>query len=105
MANVYASTEQPSVQIGRLGLVTVWVRSDSEREALQHARTIIDSRRYQSVKDISIYLEGPSTLPEAGGSADGGVGAGYLGMMHQAMERGDGLFELWYPEEPNEPRG
>jgi hypothetical protein len=31
--------------------------------------------------------------------------AGYLNMRQQAIDNGDGLFELWYPEEPNESRG
>ncbi len=104
MANVHAGANQPNAQSGQLGLVTVWVRSNSETEALDRARSIIDGRRYGSVNELSIYLEQASTLPEAARPSDEGTGAGYLGMRQQAMERGDGLFELWYPNEPNESR-
>jgi hypothetical protein len=105
MANVRAGVDQANAQRGRLGLVTVWVRSDSQQDALDRARQIISRRGYESANEPTIYLEQASTLPAAGDTSQLGMRAGYLNMRQQAIDHGDGLFELWYPEEPNESRG
>lgn len=102
MANVRAGDAQPNAHPGQLGLVTVWVRSDSEEEALSCARTVMAARRYQSVAELTVYLEQTSTLPAADDSGQAGLRAGYLSMRQEAIGRGDGLFELWYPEEPTD---
>ena len=102
MANVRAGTEQPNAQPGQLGLVTVWVRSETENAALERARHIIDARQYESVAELTTYLEQTTSLPAADELGQADTRGGYLDMRQQAINRGDGLFELWYPEEPNE---
>lgn len=101
MANVQAGAGQPNAKPGQLGLVTVWVRSDSEEQALSRARDIIQARNYQSAGELTIYLEETTTLPAAADPPERGTRGGYLNMRHEATERGDGLFELWYPAAPN----
>lgn len=103
MANVRAGADQPNATRGQLGLVTVWVRSDTEDRARDHAHRIISERGYESVGELNTYREEASTLPATDDSGQTGTRAGYLGMRQEAIERGDGLFELWYPDEPNGP--
>ena len=96
MANVRAGAGQPKCEPGQLGLVTIWVQSASEHDAVERARRVIAGRHYQSVEELTTYREQSAHLPGATGPVDA---SGYLGMRQQAMEHGDGLFELWYPEE------
>lgn len=105
MGNVRAGAGQPNAQRGQLGLVTVWVRSASEQDALERARRIMAGRHYESVSDLTTYLEQTSTLSAAEDSSEGGgTRTGYLNMRQDAMERGDGLFEVWYPEGVDDSR-
>lgn len=97
MANVRAGAGQPKCEAGQLGLVTIWVQSDSEDDALERARRVIAGRDYQSVEELTTYREQSTHLPGATGPA--GDAAGYFSMRQQAVEQGDGLFELWYPDE------
>jgi hypothetical protein len=80
------------------------VRSDGEDRARERAHEIISERRYESIGELATYREEAATLPATDESGETGVRGGYLGMRQQAIDRGDGLFELWYPEEPDEPR-
>ena len=97
MANVRAGDGQPKCARGQLGLVTVWVQSASEDDALERARRVIAERHYQSVEELTTYREQSAQLPGATGPV--GDAAGYLTIRQEAMEHGDGLFELWYPDE------
>ena len=97
MANVRAGAGQPKCEPGQLGLVTVWVQSASEDDALARARRVIADRQYQAVEELTTYREQSTHLPGATGPA--GDAAGYFNMRQDAMEHGDGLFELWYPQE------
>jgi hypothetical protein len=102
MANVRAGADQPNAERGQLGLVTVWVRSDSESDALERARRVVEERGYESVAKLTAYLEQTSSLASVDELGQADTRGGYLDMRQQAINRGDGLFELWYPEEPNE---
>jgi hypothetical protein len=89
------SEQQPAGEPGQAGLATVWVRSQSEEEALRHAREVIDSRRYQSVGELTIFQEESSGLLGAGEEEP--QNAGYTSLREKALARGDGLFEIWFP--------
>lgn len=90
-------------QPGQPGLATVWVQSDSAENALQRAQLVIDSRRYQWVGELTLFLEESTHTPPAADagaeSADKGdaLAAGYSTMKEKALARGDGLFEIWFP--------
>ena len=87
--------QQPVSEPGQAGLATVWVRSESEEEALRHARQVIDSRRYQSTGELTIFQEQSSGLLGAG--EEDPQNAGYTSMRDKALAHGDGLFEIWFP--------
>jgi hypothetical protein len=96
ITEVRAGTEQHSAgQPGQAGLATVWVRSESEADALGHARQVIESRRYQSTGELTIFQEESSGLLGAGEEEP--QNAGYTSMRDKALARGDGLFEIWFP--------
>lgn len=96
ITEVRAGTEQHAAgQPGQAGLATVWVRSESEEDALCHAREVIESRRYQSTGELTIFQEESSGLLGAG--EEDPQNAGYTSMRDKALARGDGLFEIWFP--------
>ena len=96
ITDVRAGTEQQSTcEPGQAGLATVWVRSDSEENALRHAREVIDSRHYQSVGELTIFQEGSSGL--LGDGEEDPQAVGYTSIRDKALARGDGLFEIWLP--------
>lgn len=96
IAEVCASARQRNCEKGQRGLATVWVRSETEEGALREARKIIDTRSYQSVGDLSVYLEHTHGLPSSSGEGDP-LAAGYTSMKEKALSSGDGLFEIWFP--------
>ena len=104
ITEIRAGAEQQSgSQPGQPGLATVWVRSDSQEEALRCAREVIESRRYQSVGALTVFQEesthASSPTPGDAGSADeeDALASGYSNMKEKALARGDGLFEIWFP--------
>lgn len=92
MTNVRAGAEQRGCTPGQTGLATVWVRSDSEEHALEQARQIIGTRRYEAFGELTAFCEDLGD----GGTQDP-VAAGYTSMKQRALSQGDGLFELWFP--------
>jgi hypothetical protein len=96
ITEVRAGAEQQTATApGQAGLATVWVRSGSEEEALRHAREVIDSRRYQSVGELTVFQEQSSGM--LGDGEEEPQNAGYTSMRDKALARGDGLFEIWFP--------
>jgi hypothetical protein len=97
ITEVHASAQQRSCQPGQAGLATLWVRSESEESALRDAQQIIAARQYQSVGELSIYLEHTHGAPSAGAGEEDPLAAGYTSLKEKALASGDGLFELWFP--------
>jgi hypothetical protein len=97
ITEVSAGEEQRNCERGQRGLATVWVRSDSPDSALRDARAIIDSRRYASIGELSVYLEHTHGSPSAGAGDEDPLAAGYTSLKEKALSSGDGLFEIWFP--------
>ena len=97
MAEVCAGAGQRNCEPGQRGLATVWVQSDSEENALQQARQIIDSRQYPSVGELTAYLEHTHGSATTGAGHEDALASGYTSMKEKALASGDGLFEIWFP--------
>ena len=97
MTEVCAGKGQRGCDPGQRGLATVWVQSDSEETALSQAHQIIEAREYQSVGELTVYLEHTHGAPSAGAGSEDSVAAGYSNMKEKALASGDGLFEIWFP--------
>ena len=97
MAEVCAGPEQRNCAPGQTGLATVWVRSDSEQDARRQAQSIVESRKYHSVGELSVYLEHTHGSPSGGAGDEDPLAAGYTTMKEKALGSGDGLFEIWFP--------
>ena len=98
MTEVHAGLGQENCVPGQRGLATLWVQSDSEEDALRQALTIIESRDYQSVGELTAYLEDTHGSSTTGAGEEDPLAAGYSSMKENAIGRGDGLFELWFPK-------
>ena len=88
--------QQSASHPGQAGLATIWVRRGSEEEAIEHARQVIDSRRYESVGELTIFQEESSGL--LGGGEEDAQAAGYTSIRDKALATADGLFEIWFPD-------
>lgn len=97
MTEVCAGPEQRNCQPGQTGLATVWVRSESEEDALRQARAIVEARKYHAIGELSIYLEHTHGSPSGGAGDEDPLAAGYTTMKEKALGSGDGLFEIWFP--------
>ncbi len=97
ITEVCAGPEQRNCQPGQTGLATLWVRSESEEDAVRQAREIVTARRYKSFGDLSVYLEHTHGSPSAGAGSEDPLAAGYTSMKEKALASGDGLFEIWFP--------
>ncbi len=97
ITEVCAGPEQRNCAPGQRGLATVWVRGQSEEEALRDARKIVESRRYESIGELTVYLEHPHGGSSAGAGEEDPLALGYTSMKEKAMSSGDGLFEIWFP--------
>jgi hypothetical protein len=103
MTDVRAGSHQPSVAAGEPGIVTLWVRAESERTALARANIILTSKRYASIGRLSSYAEAVANDPlayaieeEQGPDRhEDSVLAGYDAMKEHALAQADGLHELW----------
>jgi hypothetical protein len=103
MTDVCAGSHQRSVAIGELGIVTLWVRAESELTALARAKFILTSKRYAAIGRLQSYAETLDNDPlpyatEEERAADRRVDsvlAGYDTMKEQALARADGLLEIW----------
>ncbi|HSH39223.1 MAG TPA: hypothetical protein VK993_10585 [Chthoniobacterales bacterium] len=97
MTEVQAGIGQRTAQPGQRGLATVWVQSESEEQACKQARQIVESRKYESFGELTVYLEHTHGAPSAGAGLEDPVAAGYTSMKENALANADGLFEIWFP--------
>lgn len=97
MTEVCAGTGQRNCAPGQRGLATVWVQSHSEESALEQARQIMDARQYQSVGELTAYLENTYGSATSGAGQEDALAAGYTSMKEKALASADGLFEIWFP--------
>ncbi len=97
ITEVRAGAEQRNARPGQAGLATLWVRSTSEEDALRQAREIIDSRKYHSIGELTLYLEHTHGAVATGAGQEDALAAGYTSMKEKALASGDGLFEIWFP--------
>lgn len=97
ITEVRAGADHRNARPGQAGLATLWVRSTSEDDALRQAREIIDLRRYQSIGELTLYLEHTHGAFTTGAGHEDALAAGYTSMKENALASGDGLFEIWFP--------
>jgi hypothetical protein len=103
MTDVRAGSHHRSVANGDSGLVTVWVRAESEGIALARAKLILTNRRYASIGRLQSYAEtlALDSLPwataeeRAADRREDFVLAGYDAMREHALAQADGLHEVW----------
>ena len=103
MTDVRAGSHQRSVAAGDLGIVTLWVRAESEGIALARAKFILTGKRYASIGRLSSYAEALASDPLActteeervADRREDSVLAGYNAMKEQALAQADGLHEVW----------
>ena len=69
MTDVRAGAGSERIAPGSRGIVTLWVRANSEGEALAHAAAILAKRAYSSIGPLHVYLE------EATGDSSAVLGA------------------------------
>jgi hypothetical protein len=103
MTDVRAGPQQRSVALGDHGIVTLWVRAESESAALARAKFILTRKRYASIGRLSSYAEALAHDPlacmtEAERIAERGkdsILAGYEAMKERALFQAEGLHEVW----------
>lgn len=103
MTDVRAGSHQRGIAAGELGIVTLWVRAQSEFAALARAGIILSNKRYASIGRLTSYAEALAHDPFACTSAaeriaeqrEDVVLAGYEAMKEQALGQADGLHEVW----------
>jgi hypothetical protein len=103
ITDVRAGSHQRSVANGETGIVTVWVRAESEGIALGKAKLILTNRRYASIGPLQLYAEtlAHDSLPwateeeRAADRREDFVLAGYDAMKEHALAQADGLHEVW----------
>ena len=103
MTDVCAGSHQRSVTKGDRGIVTLWVRAESQDIALARAKIILTNRRYASIGRLQSYAETLDNDPlacateeeRAADRREDSVLAGYDAMKEQALAQVDGLHEVW----------
>ena len=103
MTNVRAGSQQRSVAVGQLGIVSVWVRAQSQPVAIARATAILTNKRYASIGSLTCYAEvldndplGCSTEGDrAAERREDSTLAGYDAMKDRALLQADGLHEVW----------
>lgn len=103
MTDVRAGADRENIAPGSVGLVTLWVRAESEGIAVARAERILEKRHYESVGPLNAYLE-ESAGDSPSNDGDSALGAdptraGYEAMKQRALDEADGLFEAWQPGE------
>jgi hypothetical protein len=106
MAAVRAGAGQPQRVPGQRGIVTIWVQAESAEAARSRAEKVLRSHDYDAAGELTGYLEQESSAPPTPerSPADqpppiaAGTAGGYEAVKHAALDRGDGLFEVWLPE-------
>jgi hypothetical protein len=103
MTDVLAGPHQRNVTKGERGIVTLWLRAESEEIALARANLILTNRRYASIGRLQAYAEALAHDPLASASEaeraadrrEDSVLAGYDALKEQALAQADGLHEVW----------
>jgi hypothetical protein len=103
MTDILAGSHQRSVTKGERGIVTLWVRAESEEIALARAKLILTNRRYASIGRLQSYAETFSIDPlacdteeeRAADRREDSVLAGYDALKEHALAQADGLHEVW----------
>lgn len=103
MTDVLAGPHQRNVTKGDRGIVTLWLRAESEDIALARGNLILTNKRYASIGRLKAYAEALAHDPlasatEAERAADrreDSILAGYHVMKEQALAQADGLHEVW----------
>lgn len=103
MTDVRAGSHQRHIAKGDRGIVTLWVRADSEASALARAKWILTNRRYASIGRLQLYAEtiandSLSYVIDDARAADrreDALLAGYDAMKEHALAQADGLHEVW----------
>jgi hypothetical protein len=103
MTDVRADAHQQSAPQGDCGIVTLWVRADSEGTALARAEVILTNKRYASIGRLQSYVETLDNDPLACATEEelaadrreDSVLAGYDALKEQALAQADGLHEVW----------
>jgi hypothetical protein len=103
MTDVCAGSHQRTVMMGELGIVTLWVRAESEMTALARAKLILTNRRYASIGRLQSYAEALDNDPVACETEEERAAdrrrdwalAGYDALREQALAQADGLHEVW----------
>jgi hypothetical protein len=103
MTDILAGSHQRSVTKGDRGIVTLWVRAESEDIALARAKLILTNRRYASIGRLESYAETLSIDPlacdteeeRAADRREDSVLAGYDALKEHALAQADGLHEVW----------
>ena len=103
MTDVCAGPHQRNVTKGDRGIVTLWVRAESEDIALSRAKLILTNKRYASIGSLHSYAEALGNDPlacvteeeRAADRREDSVQAGYDAMKEQALAQADGLHEVW----------
>ena len=103
MTDVRAGAHQRSVTKGDRGIVTLWVRGESEDIALARAKIILTNRRYASIGRLQSYAETldndslacATEKERAADRREDSVLAGYDALKEQALAQADGLHEVW----------
>ena len=88
---------------GDRGIVTLWVRAESEEIALARAKLILTDKRYASIGSLQSYAEALDNDPlacvteeeRAADRRDDSVQTGYDAIKEQALAKADGLHEVW----------
>lgn len=103
MTDVRAGSLQRHIAKGDRGIVTLWVRADSEEIALGRAEWILTNRRYASMGRLQLYAESIANDSLGYVTADANAAdrredrllAGYDAMKQHALAQADGLHEVW----------
>ncbi len=103
LAEVRAGEGQTGAAPGEFGLVTLWVRANSQPSACAQAELILATKRYASVGRLSSYVEHLADDPLPGSSEeeravdrrDDWLASKYDVIKEEALARGDGLHEVW----------
>lgn len=103
MADVSAGSNQLDAARGDFGVVTLWIRAESDYVALARADAVLANRAYASIGTVRLYVEeladdpfGCKTAEErAADRSEDPVVAAYDTIKERALAHADGLHEIW----------
>ena len=103
MSDVRAGSGQFGAARGDFGVVTLWIRAESDFVAIARANAVMANRAYASIGTLRLYVEeladdpfGSKTVEErAADRCEDPVVAGYDTIKERALAHADGLHEIW----------